>query len=167
KLRERLHRFRQQIEAGSPRAQFELEFDPLGLIGPALKPFAESNQIEEEQALASSDRTMRVFLVVTNQPSTSAFECQRVMRQVDAFRAHARDGWDGGPLDVLVTGRPAYVAEISLSMRYDIIATLGSSVLLVGIIFFIGFRRWLPPLRMGLSLLLSCFVALGVGLLVS
>ena len=27
KLRERFHRFREQIEAGSPRAQFELEFD--------------------------------------------------------------------------------------------------------------------------------------------
>ena len=55
KLRERFHWFHQQIEAGSPRAQFQLEFDPLGLIGPALKPFAESKQIEEEQPLASSD----------------------------------------------------------------------------------------------------------------
>jgi predicted RND superfamily exporter protein len=166
KLRERLHRFREQIEAGSPRAQFELEFDPLGLIGPALKPFAESNQIEEEQPLASSDRTMRVFLVVTNQPSINAFECQRVMRQVNAFRAHALDGWEGGPLDVLVTGRSAYVAEISLSIRHDIIATLIGSVLLVGIIFFAGFGRWMPLLGMGFSLLLSCLVALAVGLLI-
>ena len=76
------------------------------------------------------------------------------------------NGWDGGPLDVLVTGRAAYVAEISLSMRYDIVATLGSSVLLVGIIFFIGFRRWLPLLGMGFALLLSCLVALATGLLV-
>src|SRR5213595_1268766 len=166
KIRERLHRLREQIEAGSPRPQFELAFDPLGLIAPALKPFAESNAMEEEQPLASPDRTMRVFLVVTNQPSLSAFECQRLMRTVNAFRAQAGDGWDGGPLEVLVTGRSAYVAEISLSMRYDIVATLGSSVLLVGIIFFVGFRRWLPLLGMGFSLLLSCFVALAVGLLV-
>ncbi len=166
KLRERFHRFREQIEAGSPRAQFELEFDPLGLIGPALKPFAESNRIEEEQPLASSDRTMRVFLVVTNQPSISAFECQRVMRQVNAFCAHARDGWEGGPLDVLVTGRSAYVAEISLSMRHDIIATVIGSVVLVGIIFFAGFGRWIPLLGMGFSLLLSCLAALALGLLI-
>src|SRR5947208_24122 len=166
KLRERFHRFREQIEAGSPRAQFELEFDPLGLIGPALKPFAESNRIEEEQPLASSDRTMRVFLVVTNQPSISAFECQRVMRQVNAFCAHARDGWEGGPLDVLVTGRSAYVAEISLSMRHDIIATVIGSVVLVGIIFFAGFGRWMPLLGMGFSLLLSCLAALALGLLI-
>ncbi len=166
KLRERLHRFREQIEAGSPRAQFALEFDPLGLIGPALKPFAESNQIEETQPLASSDRRMRVFLVVTNQPSISAFECQRLMRQVNAFRAHAQDGWEGGPLDVLVTGRSAYVAEISLSMRHDIIATVIGSVVLVGIIFFAGFGRWMPLLGMGFSLLLSCLAALALGLLI-
>ena len=166
KLRERLHRFREQIEAGSPRAQFELEFDPLGLIGPALKPFAESNRIEEEQPLASSDRTMRVFLVVTNQPSISAFECQRLMRQVNAFRVHARDGWKGGPLDVLVTGRSAYVAEISWSMQHDVIATVNGSVVLVGIIFFAGFGRWMPLLGMGFSLLLSCLFALALGLLI-
>ncbi|MDP9187395.1 MAG: hypothetical protein M3O72_08590, partial [Verrucomicrobiota bacterium] len=166
KIRERLHRLHQEIEAGSPRPEFELAFDPLGVIGPALKPFAEANAIEQEQPLTSPDGTMRVFLAVTNQSSISAFECQRLMRQVNAFRARASDGWDGGPLEVLVTGRSAYVAEISLSMRYDIVATLGSSVLLVGIIFFIGFRRWLPLLGMGFSLLLSCFVALAVGLLV-
>ena len=166
KIRERLHRLRQEIEAGSPRPEFELAFDPLGIIGPALKPFAEANAIEQEQPLTSPDRTMRIFLAVTNQPSLNAFECQRLMRQVNAFRARASDGWDGGPLDVLVTGRSAYVAEISLSMRYDIVATLGSSVLLVGFIFFIGFRRWLPLLGMGFSLLLSCLVALAAGLLI-
>src|SRR5438874_2478816 len=164
-MRERLHRLHQEIEAGSPRPEFELGLDPLGIIGPALKPFAEANPIEQEQPLTSPDRTMRVFLAVTNQSSLSAFECQRLMRQVNAFRAHATEGWNGGPLDVLVTGRSAFVSEISLSMRYDIVATLGSSVLLVGIIFFIGFRRWLPLLGMGFSLLLSCVVALAGSLL--
>jgi len=108
---------------------------------------------------------MRVFLLVTNQKSLSAYECQRLMRQVNAFRAQARGGWDGGSLDVLVTGRAAYVSEISLSMRYDIVATLGSSVLLVGLVFFVGFRRWIPLFGMGFALLLSCLVALAAGLL--
>jgi predicted RND superfamily exporter protein len=165
KIRERLHRMRQQIEAGSPRPQFELEFDPLGLLAPALKPLAENHAIEEEQPLASADRTMRVFLVVTNQRSIGAFECQRLMREVNAFRTHASEGWDGGPLEILVTGRSAFVSEISLSMRYDIVATLLGSVLLVSSIFFVGFRRWLPLFGMGFALLLSCLVALALGLL--
>ena len=165
-IRDRLHRLRQQIEAGSPRPEFELSFDPLGLISPALKPFAESTAIEQEQPLTSPDRTMRVFLAVTNQPSISAFDCQRLMRRVNAFRITAREGWGGGPLEILITGRSAYVAEISLSMRYDIVATLAGSVLLVGSIFFVGFHRWLPLLGMGFSLLLSCLVALTLGLLI-
>jgi len=163
KIRDRLHRLREQIEAGSPRPEFELSFDPLGLIAPALKPFAQSTIIEQEQPLTSADRTMRVFLVVTNQQSISTFECQRLMREVNKFRAIAAEGWNGGPLQVLVTGRSAFASEISLSMRYDVVATLLGSVLLVGTIFFVGFRRWLPLLGIALCLLLSCLVALTLG----
>jgi predicted RND superfamily exporter protein len=163
KIRDRLRRLRQQIEAGSPRPEFELSFDPLGLIAPALKPFAESTIIEQEQPLTSPDRTMRVFLVETNQPSISAFECQRLMREVDKFRAIGAEGWNGGRLQILVTGRSAFASEISQSMRHDVVATLLGSVLLVGTIFFVGFRRWLPLLGMALCLLLSCLVALALG----
>jgi len=166
KIRDRLHRLREQIEAGSPRPEFELSFDPLGLITPALKPFAESTVIEQEQPLTSPDRTMRIFLVVTNQTTVSAFECQRLMRRVNEFRATAIQGWDPeshSGLQILVTGRPAFVSEISLSMRYDVAATLLGSVVLVGTIFFAGFRRWLPLAGMAFCLLLSCLVALTAG----
>src|SRR5205814_9308232 len=124
KIRDRLQRLREQIEAGSPRPEFELSFDPLGLIAPALKPFAESTIIEQEQPLTSAEGTMRVFLVVTNQQSISTFECQRLMREVNKFRAISTEGWNDGPLEVLVTGRSAFASEISLSMRYDVVATL-------------------------------------------
>src|SRR6058998_352519 len=163
KIRDRLHRLRQQIEAGSPRPEFELSFDPLGLIAPALKPFAESTIIEQEQPLTSPDRCMRIFLVVTNETSTSAFECQRLMRRVNEFRATAGEEWTGGRLEILVTGRPAFVSEISLSMRYDVVATLLGSIVLVGAIFFAGFRRWLPLVGTAFCLLLSCLIALTAG----
>jgi predicted RND superfamily exporter protein len=166
KVRDRLHRLRQQIEAGSPRPEFELSFDPLGLIAPALKPFAESTIIEQEQPLTSPDRTMRIFLVVTNQASTSAFECQRLMRRVNQFRATAGEGWSpesASELQILITGRPAFVSEISLSMRYDVVATLLGSIVLVGAIFFAGFRRWLPLVGTAFCLLLSCLIALTFG----
>lgn len=166
KIQARLQRLHQEIEAGSPRPEFELAFDPLGLVAPALKPFATNSSIEDDQPLTSPDRTTRIFLVVTNQPGIGAFDCQRLMTEVNAFRARARAGWDGGPLEVLVTGRSAYVSEISLSMRHDIVVTLLGSVLLVGGVFYIGFRRWLPLLGMALSLLLCCLVALAIGLLI-
>src|SRR5438094_2054313 len=166
KIRDRLHRLRQQVEAGSPRPEFELSFDPLGLIAPALKPFAESTIIEQEQPLTSPDHTMRIFLVVTNEASTSAFECQRLMRRVNEFRATAGEGWtpeSHSGLQILVTGRPAFVSEISLSMRYDVVATLLGSIVLVGAIFFVGFRRWLPLVGTAFCLLLSCLIALTAG----
>lgn len=166
KIRERLHRLHSELEAGSPRPQIELGLDPLGVIAPALKPFASNAAIEEDQPLTSPDRTMRVFLTVTNQPSIGAVDCQKLMREVKAFQESAHQGWDGGPLQILVTGRSAYVAEISLSMRHDIVVTLLGSILLVGGVFYIGFHRWLPLVGMGLTLLLCCLVALAAGLLI-
>jgi Predicted exporters of the RND superfamily len=166
KIRERLEQLRHAIESGSPRPEVELTLDPLGLIGPALKPFATNAALESDEPLTSPDGTMRVFPVVTNQQSIGAFECQRLMKQVDAFRATALQDWDGGKLEVLVTGRSAYVSEVSLSMRHDIYVTLLGSVALVGAVFFIGFHRWLPLLGMGFSLLLCCLIALAAGLLI-
>ncbi len=86
---------------------------------------------------------MRLVLAVTNQPSIGAFDCQKLMEKVNAFRATAGEGWEGsGPLQILVTGRSAYVAEISLSMRHDIVVTLFSSIVLVSG----GFLHRLPSL---------------------
>lgn len=166
RIRERLTRLREEIEGGSPRPQIELALDPLGVIAPALKPFASSTGPQDEQPLTSPDGTLRVFMVVTNQPSIGAFDCQRLMEEVNAFRAKPPEGWDGGPLEILVTGRSAYVAEISLSMRHDIVVTVLGSILLVGGVFFIGFHRWLPLIGMGITLLLCCLVSLAAGLLI-
>ncbi|MEO6871173.1 MAG: MMPL family transporter [Chthoniobacterales bacterium] len=166
-LQARLNRLHEEIEAGSPRPEFELSLDPLGVVTPALKPFAGNAGLQEGEPLVSPDRTLRIFLVVTNQKSLDAFACQALMEKVNAFCKSASAGWEGeAPLQVLVTGRSAYVSEISLSMRHDIVVTLFGSILLVGAVFFIGFRRWLPLLGMGFSLLLCCLVALAVGLLI-
>src|SRR5207237_2323124 len=105
KSQERLHRLHEEIEAGSPRPQIELGLDPLGVVAPALKSFAGNASIEEDQPLTSPDRTMRVFLTVTNQPGIGAFDCQKLMREVKAFQQTAHEGWDGAPLEILVTGR--------------------------------------------------------------
>ena len=51
-------------------------------------------------------------------------------------------------------------------MRHDIVVTLLGSILLVGGVFYVGFRRWLPLIGMGFSLLLCCLVALAAGLLI-
>src|SRR4029453_13971127 len=60
KIRDRLRRLRQQIEAGSPGPQFGFSFHPLGLITPAIRPFAEGTAIQQNQPLTSSDRTLQI-----------------------------------------------------------------------------------------------------------
>ena len=82
-----LQRLREEIEAGSPRPQIELTLDPLGVVAPALKPFAGNAAVDEGQPLTSPDRTMRVFLVVTNQPTSAPSIAQQLMEEVNAFRA--------------------------------------------------------------------------------
>src|SRR5439155_21342545 len=73
-------------------------------------------------------------------------------------------GWEGAPLQILVTGRPAFVSEISLSMRYDVVATLLGPVVLGGAIFFAGVPRMLSALvGMAFCVLLSCLIALTAG----
>jgi len=147
----------QEIEAGSPRPELELRLDPLGLVGPALKPFAGNAAIEEDQP--SPRPTGRCVCSSLSLISRAlAFDCQALMRKVNAFRSRAQAGWDGGPLEILVTGRSAYVAEISLSMRprYPRLR------------FRLHSSRWhsflcrISPLAavagMGISLLLSCLV---------
>src|SRR5438045_9340741 len=126
------------MERGWPRPDIESTLDPLGLITPSLKPFAGNAAMETDQPLTSPDSTMRIFPTVTNQPSISAFDCQKLMKQVNGFRASALEGWDGGKLERLITGRSAYVAEIPLSMRHDIVATVFSSIVLVGAVFCLG-----------------------------
>src|SRR5438105_2932953 len=49
--------------------------------------------------------------------------------------------------------------------RYSVVNVL-CSIALVGAVFCIGFRRWLPLLGMGFSLLLCCLIGLAVGLLI-
>src|SRR5437763_10683881 len=166
RIQERLAQLRREIESGSPRPEIQLTLDPLGLITPSLKPFAGNAAMETDQPLTSPDSTMRVFPMVTNQPSISAFDCQKLMKQVNAFRTPALEGWDGGKLEVFITGRSAYVAEISLSMRHDILATVLSSIELVCSVLLLGFRRWLQLLGMGFALLLCCLIGLAAGLLI-
>src|SRR5437899_1810169 len=62
--------------------------------------------------------------------------------------------------------QPQKIRDRLHRLHQQIDATLIGSAVLVGSIFFIGFRRWLPLLGMGFSLLLSCLVALTFGLLI-
>jgi hypothetical protein len=94
-IQARLARLHAELEAGSPKAEFQLGFDPIGIVTPALKPLAGSFATEQTKPLASPDGTLRVAMVITNQADLGAHTCQAMMRQVEAFNARVLASWDG------------------------------------------------------------------------
>jgi len=162
-IQARLHELRSEVGAGSPRAEMELNFDPLGLITRALKPLAGSFSTDQDHPLSSPDGTLHLVFAVIDQKDLGAHACQAVMHRVDDFKKRARAGWEGKAPEILVTGRTAYVAELSEYMRQDIVWTLFGSVLLVAAVFYIGFRRFRPLLAIMNVLLLCCIVSVALG----
>jgi predicted RND superfamily exporter protein len=165
-LAARLGKLRAALEAGSPKAEFELGFDPLGLIAPALKPLGNSFSVEQTRPLASPDGTLRIVLARTNQPDLGARACQETMRQVEDFRRRVLANWGGPAPQILVTGRTPYVGELSGTMRDDVLWTVAGSVLLVAAVFYAGFRRLRPLLAIMAVLALCCVAAVAAGTLI-
>ena len=162
----RLTKLHAELEAGSPKAEFQLDFDPLGLVAPALKPLSRAFTGEETRPLSSPDGTLRLILAITNQPDLGAHTCQAVMRSIADFKTRVLATWSGPRPQILVTGRTAYVGELSLTMRRDVISTLASSAALVAIVFWLGFRRLRPLVSIMHVLLLCCLVSVAFGALV-
>src|SRR5258708_31026401 len=109
---------------------------------------------------------MERAFATTNQAGVGKKDWQDVMDQLSAFQNRVLKDWDGYKPRVMVTGRTPFVAQISRSMDRD--GTLSStlSILIVSGLFFLAFRRFLPPLGIVLILGLSALVALALGMLI-
>jgi predicted RND superfamily exporter protein len=106
---------------------------------------------------------VHLVLAITNQADLGAHASQDMMRKVDDFRKRVLAGWEGPKPEVLVTGRTAYVGELSVIMRSDVLTTLFISAALVAVVFWFGFRRVGPLVAILHVLLVSCVIAVGVG----
>ncbi len=161
-LHERVLRLAGQTAAGSPRARMELESDPLGLAGRAAQPIWKTVALSDTFDLVSPDSTAIIVPTITNQMDASADACRALMPQVREFMRTA------APPDckVMVTGRSAYVEEISTSMEQDIALTATVSLLSVTAIFWFGFRRFAPLVGIALILALTALSTLAFGALI-
>jgi uncharacterized protein len=157
----RLNELRAKM-AGMGMADMKLEFDALGLVQEALRPMASTLSPDQSQSFISDDGTAHIVFVETNQTGIGPHECQALMRKVDAFEAQFLANSPVKP-KILVTGRNAYVDQISRAMRFDIVSTLFGSILLVSVVFYIGFRRFLPLVALMHVLLLCCVLAIAIG----
>src|SRR3984893_17128843 len=163
---ERLTHIRDTISGDSIRTQMEATLDPLGLFARAMKPFGSSSSMDQGSALTSQDGLFEIALVITNQPGLDARSCQAVMVKVNQFRDRMLSEWTGYKPKVYVTGRTAFVAQISRSMEGDISLSAILSIGIVSGLFYVAFRRFLPLVGIVLILCLSALVALALGMLV-
>lgn len=161
RITERLHALRQKMETPSV-AEMKLNFDAMGLVQEALKPLAGSMTSQSSQSFLSPDGTMHLVFVETNQDGIGPHECQSLMRRVEAFEKQFLAGYHPAPV-ILVTGRSAYVDQISRAMRFDILSTLVGSIVLVSVVFYFGFRRFRPLFALMHVLLLCCIIAVAIG----
>ncbi len=164
-IEERLARLRETLSGDSLSSQYEVQIDPLGLFARAMKPFGSSSSMDQGSSLASDDGLLQIGLVTLNQPDLGAKECQRMMDQVNQFRDKILSTWPGYKPRVLITGRTAYVAEISRSMDHDAVLSSVLSMIIVSGLFYLAFRRVLPLVGICLVLALSTAVALAIGML--
>lgn len=162
----RLKRLSAQIAAGSPRAAFELQNDPLGLAGVAARPVWETISLSDAFDLLAPDQTAVLIPVITNLSDDSSDTARALMKDVRQFIADAQEKLGPGAPRIQVTGRSAYVEEIADSMERDIAITSTVSLLAVAGLFWFGFRRFLPLLGIVLILALSALLAMAFGIVV-
>jgi uncharacterized protein len=163
---ERLTRIRDTMSGDSIRTQLEATLDPLGLFARAMKPLSSNSSMDQGSALASPDGLFQIALIITNQPGLDARSCQALMQTVNQFRDRMLSEWTGYKPKVYVTGRTAFVAQISRSMEADISFSAILSIGIVSGLFYLAFRRFLPLIGIVFILCLSAIVALALGMLV-
>ncbi len=165
-IKERIARLAAQMEAGSPRARFELENDPFGVAAVAARPVWETISLSEAFDLVTPDNTAVIVPAITNQEDLSAQACEEMMGKVRAFIAEARQKLGPGGPEIGVTGRTPYVEEIAASMQRDIIMTSSVSLLMVILLFWVGFRRLVPLAGITLILAFTALVATALGVMI-
>ncbi|MFA7233267.1 MAG: MMPL family transporter [Terrimicrobiaceae bacterium] len=160
-LSSRLQSLASKARAGSPLARMELMNDPTGLIAPVAGMLSEKLSIAENVDLVAPDGQARLVPVIAKMPGLSAGDCRDLMQKVHSFVEEFRRR-PGAPL-VSVTGRSAYVDEISQTMHRDIALTGLVSISAVTLLFWFSFRSLVPLAGSVLILAWTCLISLACG----
>ncbi|HYF36109.1 MAG TPA: MMPL family transporter [Prosthecobacter sp.] len=137
-------------------------YDPLGLLE-SLDTSAMGTLEGSMFGLTSEDGRFRVLLV-TPAASVGNYKAARAwLDQIEAEVANWRQ--EAGASDIIIryTGEPVFQAEIGAGIERDMSSTIGTTEILIALLFWIMFRRWKPLLWIQLLLGLSMIITLGLG----
>jgi predicted exporter/lauroyl/myristoyl acyltransferase len=169
----------------SPMDMARRAFDPFNLLDmPGLTNLSGLAGGQGQQMFASSEGNFRLLSVQAAIDLGSYRACEiwldSIHKAVDGLRAEpsAENGrsrgtnasnlapqpsaeWDG--VAVHYTGRPVFVVEIARSMRRDMSGSVAGTSVIIGLLFWLTHRRWLPMLWLLalLALILVATLALG------
>jgi predicted exporter len=146
----------------SPTDLAQMGYDPFGLTRlPENLTGAVTGLGQGDQIFASTDGTFRILFV------KSRDELPGYREYTDWFNAVKKSVAatlpTGEKIKVGYTGRPAFVAEISASMKRDITLSVGGTSVIIAILFWLAHRRIKPMLWLLtlLALILATTLALG------
>jgi len=146
----------------SPNEIAQLSYDPFGLtrlpesVAGTISGFGRGQEL-----FASADGTFRIIFVKARGELNGYRECtdwfNAVKQSVGAALPAANE------MGIGYTGRPAFVAEISGSMKHDITLSVGGTSVIIAILFWLAHRRIKPMLWLLtlLALILAATLALG------
>lgn len=131
----------------SPTDIAQLSYDPYGLSQlPASIASAAPRFTEGQQIFASADGKFRILFVKARGDLPGYRECTDWLAGVKQAASAAIEGASLRDVSIGYTGRPAFVAEISASMKHDIILSVGGTALIIAGLFWLAHRRWKPML---------------------
>ena len=146
----------------SPQDIARSSYDPFGLtqlpenIASAAPGFGQGQQL-----FASADGTFRIIFIKARGELAGYRQCADWFTRIKRITTEALP--PGGAIKVGYTGRPAFVAEISGSMKHDITLSVGGTSVIIAILFWLAHRRVKPMLWLLtlLALILAGTLALG------
>jgi predicted RND superfamily exporter protein/lauroyl/myristoyl acyltransferase len=130
----------------SPTDLARLAYDPFGLTD---LPEATTAQIpaamRDQNWFASEDGTYHVIFVEARPSLANYTDCIKWVNEIQGIAA----AWKGSQtnfsgVSVSYTGPPAFVAESAQSMRNDMIVSLLATMFLIGLLFWLAYRTWIP-----------------------
>jgi predicted exporter/lauroyl/myristoyl acyltransferase len=146
----------------SPVEIARLGYDPFGLTRlPENLTSVAPGLGQGGDMFASADGCFRIIFVKARGELAGYRECTDWLKAVKQSVAAALPATNG--IYIGYTGRPAFVAEISHSMKHDITLSVGGTSIIIAILFWLAHRRIKPMLWLLtlLALILACTLALG------
>jgi predicted RND superfamily exporter protein len=129
----------------SPTDLFLRPRDPLGLS--TLASAAGETFETPERFFSSEDGLTRLIYIYSALPLNDYEQCRTWVRKVRASIDEAltplRGDGAASQIEVLLTGRPVFVDEISSGMRKDMSTAVPGTLFLIGLLFYLLHREWI------------------------